>query len=282
MTLLKNTGPEARLVLRVGVATGVVGVQDNVEGDGHVQVLGSGPEGVVVFVAVADAVHGGGTDERALHAGPGSPFKFLDSLVDVPDGYVGYGEEAVGVGGAEVNEPAVVGRAIGGGEGGVFTLGFPAKTEGREEEGLVDAFLVQMLDPGVGVDGARCDVLDLVVGEGGMLHHPLPGLVYPGDPAQGAAVVADADFAIDIQVFQVELIDVDAQGAVSEPGIHVLLPEVGGFHDVAVCIYDDGTGHDIPPEKSGASGEFRVYISGKCRVNELHQRRRGGADGDWT
>ena len=169
---------------------------------------------------------------------------------------MGDGKEAVGVGGAEVDQPAVVGRTIGGGEGRVFTLGFPAEAKGREQEGLVDTLLVQMPDPGVGVYGARGDVLYFIVGEGGMLHHPLPGLVYAGDPAQGAAVVADAYLAVDVQVLQAELIDVDSESAVPELGVHVLLPEVGGFHDVAVCVDDYGAGHHIPPEKSGASAEF--------------------------
>ena len=121
---------------------------------------------------------------------------------------------------------------------GVFALGFPTEAEGWEKEGLVYSVLVQVGDSCVRVHRSRGDVLELIVGESGMFHHPLSGLVDTPDPAQGATVVPDADLSIDVQIFQAEFIHTDFQGAATELGVHVLLPQGGRFHDVAVGVDD--------------------------------------------
>ena len=126
---------------------------------------------------------------------------------------MGHGEELVRVVFAEIDEPAVVGPAVGVGDIWVFTLGFPAQAQGWEEEGLVDALPGEVLDPFIGVGGAGSDVCGLRVGEGGMLHHPVPVLGDAGDTAEGAAVVATAHLAIDVQVLETQFIELDAHGA---------------------------------------------------------------------
>ena len=136
----------------------------------------------------------------------GGALELGDAELDLSDGDVGDGEELVRVVFAEVYEPAIVGPAVGVGYLGVFALGFPAQAERGEKKGLVDALVGEVLDPFIGEGSAGSDDCGLRVREGGVLHHPVPVLRDSGDTAESAAIVAAAHLAVDVQVFETELI----------------------------------------------------------------------------
>ena len=172
---------------------------------------------------------------EALHLG--------DAELDVVPGEGEGGDEAVGVGGAEVDDPVVVDGAVGVGEGGVLEPG-EGEADCGVEDADVDALVGHHLDALVGVPGARDTGEGLLPGEVALFEDvllaPSLGGADGGDVGAAALGVGAGHHAVEAPVFEALVIDIDAEGAGAVVGGYVVGPEGSGFEDVSVYVDERG------------------------------------------
>src|SRR2546427_266063 len=138
-------------------------------------------------------------------------------------------EQALGVRLAVIGKPAVVGVAHRGGEAGILD-GAGEQAEARIEEGGVDAVGIHVDDARVRVEAAFAP---LGVFQGAGLDDALSGA--HGTQATDPPRITQ-QLAFDAQAFLAIVVDDEPRPALAEFGIDVLVPQVEGLEDVAVCV----------------------------------------------
>ena len=202
--------------------------------------LGLGPEGVEVDVSIGTPVNRVRAQHHALGPEPSRPSHLRHRPFNLDHGDHGHGYQSFGIGLAEVEEPVVVGTAVGLGDIRLPALGLPAKPKGGIQDGHVYAVLVQHLDPLVGVHGALHYAL--FVGDHSRSEEGDQVLVDGADPAQGAALQEQPHRLLPVnrKILQPLVILRELHGQVTVLGIDVPLPEVGGLGHVGVGVYYRG------------------------------------------
>ena len=208
----------------------------HVECDRHLEVLHRLPEAAecgVVEVAAAprgDVRREEDADTSVLARADG----LLDRPVRVEERDVGDGVEPPAIHLAELDQPAVVGAGVGGGQRGVRHVAFPADPDGGIEQHTVDALAVHHGKPGVRVVAARRAALrvgDLTAGEEPRGVHL--------DAAQRAELSAQRleRSPVDDQHLVALVVVADPDGSVSVHRIDVAEPGVGRLQHVAIRIH---------------------------------------------
>ena len=205
------------------------------EGQRDTDLLGLGPEWVVNRVSVLAVAGWVGAEHDTLGPSLDGALHLLGGEGRVEEADMGDRDEAVGGFTAPVDEPVVIGSAVGVGELGVGAAAFPGDAEGRVQEDLVDALLVE--------DGETFGRVPAPGGEGYALFvgDDTGGKVRFEVSADGAHVAEDTvpvapGLAVDDPLVPTLTVLLQVKCAVSVLGFEIALPEVGGFKDVAVGI----------------------------------------------
>ena len=190
-------------------------------------------------------------DHEALGSLLLNPAYFFYRALNVPEGNVGHVGQTVGAGGAEPGYPVVVDPGVGEGEAGVGADGFPGQAEGGVEDDGVDAALVEDLDVLMGVIGAGGPTLGVADFAGGeVVLDGVRGVGLAGTRSAEYAAVQEVAVVVPVvhaHVLPSLFVLFEAESAVPVLRLDVFEPEVGGFEDVAVYVYEPGRGHLLSP-----------------------------------
>ncbi len=214
-------------------------MHDEVEADAELVMLCALPDRVEIGVPEALPARSEGGDEDAAHVRRGEGLELLHGGRRVAERHVPEGEQAIAVAARGLERPAVVGAAVRRSESRVLDEPLPDQTQGGEDVLLVEAFGVEEADALVHVlETAVEHVVRIDLSE------PAPFILFlavarcdakelEGGKALGAGDQGAVDLDVDFPTLDVTR---EADAALAVRGLHVVEPQIEGFHEVAVAI----------------------------------------------
>ena len=234
------------------------------DADRHAQILGRGPERIVVLVGMGLVGQRVGRHERALGPPSDGTLQLLRRGLARRQADVRDGNQPAARVRAEIDDPAVVGAGIGLGQGMVGHLGLPLQTDGGIDEGFGEMLPVEQFQPLLGVVAAERDAVGIGLLLDGVAL--LERAAHAAPAGQNVGVEVARTLPVEFQVVQPVRPGPDADRAIPEFGIDVAFPQVRGLVDVAVGVDGPVVGEARCLEHGSLPAERRVRMENSVRV----------------